>query len=337
MAKTIITAALTGAVTPAGYDIPETPAQIAACAYECWKAGAAIVHLHMRDDNGAGVMDPVKFYETVKAIRAYEDCDVIVNCTSSGDNRVSDDSPYGNAMRMLHHKYVPGIEMGTFDASSFNWGIPGGVFHNSPTMLCDLGTLYLEKDIKPEFEIFDFGALRAVGIYCKKGFVKAPLHFQFCMGVVGGMDATPNDLQILITEMKRLQAEGQLPAECTWSGFGIGKGHLPVMFSCLANGGHLRVGMEDNVVYGRDKDGKKILATNLMLVQRAVRAVEAFGNEVATPAEARQMLGLKPLDREAVVAALEAVDVAALEASKQAVADEFGGPYFAAGAMGGKK
>ena len=93
MAKTIITAALTGAVTPAGYDIPETPEQIAKCAYECWQAGASVVHLHMRDDNGAGVMDPVKFYETVKAIRAYKDCDVIVNCTSSGDNRVSDDSP----------------------------------------------------------------------------------------------------------------------------------------------------------------------------------------------------------------------------------------------------
>ena len=215
MAKTIITAALTGAVTPAGYDIPETPAQIAECAYECWKAGASVVHLHMRDDNGAGVMDPVKFYETIKLIRAHKDCDVIVNCTSSGDNRVSDDSPYGNAMRMLHHKNVPGIEMGTFDASSFNWGIPGGVFHNSPNMLSTLGTLYLEKDIKPEFEIFDFGALRAVGIYWKKGFVKAPLHFQFCLGVVGGMDATPHDLQILLDEMHNLQAAGKLPAECT--------------------------------------------------------------------------------------------------------------------------
>ena len=104
MAKTIITAALTGAVTPAGYDIPETPQQIADCAYECWKAGAAVVHLHMRDDNGAGVMDPAKFYETIKLIRAHKDCDVIVNCTSSGDNRVADDSPYGNAMRVLHHK-----------------------------------------------------------------------------------------------------------------------------------------------------------------------------------------------------------------------------------------
>ena len=85
MAKTIITAALTGAITPHGYDVPETPEEIAKTAYECWKAGAAIVHLHMRDDNGAGVMDPVKFYETIKLIRKnYPDCDVIINCTSSG-------------------------------------------------------------------------------------------------------------------------------------------------------------------------------------------------------------------------------------------------------------
>ena len=337
MAKTIITAAMTGAVTPAGYNIPETPEQIAEQVYECWKLGASVAHLHMRDDDGNGVMDPVKFYETIKLIRAHKDCDIIVNCTSSGDNRVSDDSPYGNAMRMLHHKNVPGIEMGTFDASSFNWGIPGGVFHNSPNMLMTLGTMYQERDIKPEFEIFDFGALRAVGIYWKKGFVKAPLHFQFCLGVVGGMDASPRSLQILLDEMHQLQATGQLPQECTWSAFGTGKGHLPVMFAALANGGSIRVGMEDNVVYGYDKDGKKIPATNMMLVERAAKAIEAFGNEVATPAEAREMLGLKPLDHEAVCKALDEVDVAALEASKQAVKVEFGGPYFAAAGMGGKK
>ena len=282
-------------------------------------------------------MDPVKFYETIKLIRAHEDCDVIVNCTTSGDNRVSDDSPYGNALRMLHHKILPGIEMGTFDASSFNWGIPGGVFHNSPQMLTDLGHLFQERNIKPEFEVFDFGALRAIGIYWKKGVVKEPLHFQFCMGVVGGMDATPNDTQILIQETKRLQAAGQLPQQITWSGFGIGKGHLPVMFTCIANGGHVRVGMEDNVVYARNPDGTKIMATNLMLVERAARAIKAFGNEVATPAEAREMLNLPPLDIKAVNAALAEVKVEDLEAAKQAVKDEFGGPYFAAAGMGGKK
>lgn len=335
MAKTIITAALTGAITPHGYDVPETPEDIAATAYECWKAGASIVHLHMRDDEGAGVMDPVKFYETIKLIRTkYPDCDVIINCTSSGDNRVSDDSPYGNEVRRLHHKYVPGIEMGTFDAGSFNWGIPGGIFSNSPKFLTDLGYLYQERNIKPEFEVFDLGMIRAVGVYWKKGIVKAPLHFQLCLGVVGGMAATPRDVQEMLSYIQRLQSEGNLPQEVTWSAFGIGKGHLSVMFSAIANDGHVRVGMEDNVVYGKDKDGKKILATNLMLVQRAVKAVESYGNEVATSAEAREMLGLAPLDREAVVKALEEVSVEDLEAAKVKAGEEFGTTYFAAKSMG---
>ncbi len=335
MAKKIVTVALTGAVTPHGYDVPETPEEIAKAAYECWKAGASVAHLHMRDDEGNGIMDPVKFYQTIKILREdYPDCDIIVNCTSSGDNRVSDDSPYGNAVRRLHHKNVPGIEMGTFDAGSFNWGIPGGIFSNSPTFLTDLGHLYLEKDIKPEFEVFDMGMIRAVGTYWKKGIVKAPLHFQLCLGVVGGMEATPTAVQTMLTEIEHLQAQGNLPQEVTVSGFGIGKGHIPVMMAMLANGHHVRVGMEDNVVFGKDKDGKKILATNLKLVQRAVDIIKASGDEPATPAEAREMLGLKPLDREAVVKALNEVDVAALEATKQEAADEFGTTYFAAKGMG---
>jgi uncharacterized protein (DUF849 family) len=224
--------------------------------------------------------------------------------------------------------------MGTFDAGSFNWGIPGGVFHNSPNMLTDLGYLYQEKGIKPEFEIFDLGMLRAVGVYWKKGIVKAPLHFQFCLGVVGGLAATPHDLQLLIDEMVMMQGRGDLPQECTWSAFGIGKGHLPVMFAALANGGSIRVGMEDNVVYGRTADGKKIMATNLMLVQRAARAIEAYGNEVATPAEAREILGLKPLDLAATQAALAEVTIEQLEAKKAEAAEKFGTTYFAAKGMG---
>lgn len=327
MAKTIITAALTGAITPAGFSIPETPEQIAQDAYDCWKAGASIVHLHMRDDQGAGVMDPVKFYETIKLIRAHKDCDIVINCTSSGDNRVADDSPYGNAMRVLHHKMVPGIEMGTFDAGSFNWG-PSGVFNNSPGFLRNSGKLFQEMDIKPEIEIFDAGMLRAcVEYYEKQGFLQMPMHFQLCMGVLGGMAATPAELQYLID---------RIPRGCTWSAFGIGKGHLPVMFAALANGGNLRVGMEDNVVYGVDKDGKKILATNVMLVERAAKAVRAFGNEPATPAEAREILGIKPLDHEAVCQALDQVSIEDLEAAKRAVRDEFGSTYFEAKGMGGK-
>lgn len=312
MAKTIITAALTGAITPVGYNIPETPEQIAQDAYNCWKAGAAIVHLHMRDDQGAGVMDPVKFYKTIKLIRAHKDCDVIINCTSSGDNRVTDDSPYGNECRILHHRYVPGIEMGTFDAGSFNWG-PGGVFNNSPSFLRSSGKLFQEQGIKPEIEIFDAGMLRAcVEYYEKQGFLTLPMHFQLCMGVLGGMAATPTELQYLID---------RIPKGCTWSAFGIGKGHLPVMFAALANGGNLRVGMEDNVVYGIGKDGKKIMATNVMLVERAVAAVTAFGNDVATPAESREILGIRPLDHDGVCKALDEITIEYLEEKKAELSD----------------
>lgn len=335
MAKTIITAAMTGAVTPAGYNIPEKPADIAAQVYECWKLGASVCHLHMRDDNGMGVMDPVKFFETIKAIRSYKDCDIIINCTSSGDNRVSDDSPYGNACRTIHHRIVPGIEMGTFDAGSFNWGVPGGVFHNSPNMLMALGKLYQEKGIKPEFEIFDFGMLRASGAYWQQGYVVEPLHFQFCLGVMGGMDATTKCLQVLIDEMHELQTAGKLPKNCTWSAFGTGKGHLPVMFASIANGGHIRVGMEDNVVYGTDKDGKKIMATNMMLVERAANAVRAFGNDVATSAEARQMLSIPSLDHDAVIKALNAITYEFLEAEKEKL-KALGTTYTVEKGMGGK-
>ena len=335
MSKTIITAAMTGAVTPAGYNIPEKPEDIAEQVYECWKLGASICHLHMRDDDGAGIMDPVKFYQTIKAIRSYKDCDIIINCTSSGDNRVSDDSPYGNALRTLHHRIIPGIEMGTFDAGSFNWGIPGGVFHNSPTMLTALGKLYQETGIKPEFEIFDFGMLRASAEYLRQGYVTEPLHFQFCLGVMGAMDATTKCLSILIGEMHDLQAAGKLPKSCTWSAFGTGRGHMPVLFATLANDGHIRVGMEDNVVYGTDKEGKKIMATNMMLVERAANAIKAYGNEVAAPEEARAMLSIPPLDHDAVREALDGITIEYLE-NEKAKLNELGTTYTITKGMGGK-
>lgn len=282
MAKTIITAALTGAVTPAGYNIPETPEQIASDAYEVWKLGAAVVHLHMRDDKGMGVMDKEKFRETIRLIREHEDCDVIINCTSSGDSRVSGGDPAGNAKRMEHHKEVEGIEMGSYDAGSFNW-MPGGVFMNTPKFLEELGNLYMERNIKPEIEIFDAGMLGVAEYFIKKGNLPAVNHYQFCLGVLGAMPATVENLMYL---------RNHLPAGATWSAFGVGTGHLPIMFASLALGGHIRVGMEDNVIFGKDQSGNKIMATNRMLVERAVSAVKAYGNQPATSAEAREILGI---------------------------------------------
>lgn len=283
MNKTIITAALTGAVTPTGYHIPETPEQIAEDAYQCWKAGAAIVHLHMRDENGLGTMDKERFRETIKLIKEHDDCDVIINCTSSG---AAPQNPVTDEERFAHHMEIPEIEMGSFDAGTFNW-MPNSVFMNSPQFLEKLAKGYVAKGIKPEFEIFDAGMLGIVEYYVKKGLLQTPCHYQFCLGVLGGMSATVENL---------LYLKNHIPEGSTWSAFGVGKGHLPILYSTIALGGHVRVGLEDNVVYGYNADGTKIMATNVMLVERAVNVIHTFGNEVATPREAREILGIPQIE-----------------------------------------
>ena len=283
--KTIITVAVTGAITPSGYKIPETPEQIAQDAYDCWKAGASIVHLHMRDENGEGTMDVARFAETIKLIRAHEDCDIIINCTGSG---AGPHHPVTDDQRMEHFNTLDGIEMGSYDAGSMNWMSNKTVFMNSPVFLEKLGDCMIERGIKPELEVFDAGMLNVVEINVKNGHLKTPCHYQFCLGVQGGMPATVESLQYL---------SSHIPAGSTWSAFGVGKGHMPVLYGALALGGHVRVGLEDNVVYGKDANGQKIIATNVMLVERAARAIREFGNEVATPAEAREMLGIPALVR----------------------------------------
>lgn len=282
--KVIITAALTGAVTPPGYDIPQTSQAIADTAYECWKLGASIIHIHTRAEDGLGAMNHEHFAEIIRLIRAHEDCDAVINCTSSG---FSPEHPATEEDRYLHFLQNPEIEMGSYDAGTFNWGAYT-VFMNSPQFLEKLGNVYIENEVKPEIEIFDAGMLGNAKHYMKQGSLKAPCHFQLCLGVLGGMPATVENL---------LYLKNHLPEGSTWSAFGVGAGHMPIMYAALALGGHIRVGMEDNVVYGYDENGKKIMATNQMLVERAVRVVKEFGKTPATSAEAREILGIKPLVR----------------------------------------
>ena len=273
----IITAALTGAVTPKekNKSIPLTPEEIAEDAYACWKAGAAIVHLHMRNDEGIGCMDAERFEKTIKLLRAKKDCDVIINCTSSGDNT----GTATNETRMLHMKTVDGIEMGSYDAGSFNW-MPSSVFENSPDFLRQLGDVYIQRGIKPEVEIFDSGMLGVANYFVEQGHLPTPVHYQFCLGVLGGMPATVENLLYLVNK---------IPAGSTWSAFGVGREHLPIMYAALALGGNIRVGLEDNVYFS-----KGVPATNVSLVERAAQAVRLFGKEVATPAQAREILGIPP-------------------------------------------
>ncbi|MGN0658106.1 MAG: 3-keto-5-aminohexanoate cleavage protein [Emergencia sp.] len=279
--KVIITAALTGGATPKelNENLPMTPEEIAEDAYRCWKAGAAVVHLHMRNEDGSGSADPEKFRRTIELIRSHEDCDVIINCT----NIAHLGPDLTTEQRLAPFREVPGIEMGSFDAGTINWGCSAS-FSNPPALLDDLSRLYQEKGIVPEQEIFDTGMIGNCEYYAKKGQLPTPMYFQFVLGVLGGGPATVENL----THLVHMLPEGSL-----WSAFGIGKSHLPIMYTALALGADgIRVGLEDNVMYSRD-----VKATNLMLVERAVRVVREFNKEPATPAETREILGIRPLVR----------------------------------------
>ncbi len=272
MAKTIITASLTGAVTPksANPDIPLTPKEIAEDAVRVWKEGAAIVHLHMRDDEGSGCMDLTKFRETVQRIR--DNTDLVINLTTSGGPTPDDESRFAHVVELLP-------EMCSFDAGTFNW-LPGPPFMNTAEFLRKLGKVCIETGTKPEIEVFDTGMINAAIYFMEKEHVlEAPLHFQFVLGVTGMAKATPH----VVTQLHSM-----LPAESSWSALGIGAGHLPVLYTALALGGHVRVGLEDNIYYAKGQ-----LATNSQLVARAARLVREFNNDVATPDDARAILGLR--------------------------------------------
>jgi uncharacterized protein (DUF849 family) len=276
MSKTIITVAPTGA-WPKKKDnpnVPMTPAEIAAEVYECWKLGAAMCHLHMRDNEGNGTMDVNKFRETVQLIRAHKDCDIILNLTTSGDLHATEET------RQLHVKELK-PEMASYDCGSMNWQ-NNALFLNPPHFLEELGKTMQDCGVKPEIEAFDPGMIYNAGYYLKRGILKAPLHFQMCMGAAGGIKGTTKNL-LFMKEIMDQVAPGS-----TWSCFGVGASAVEMLYAGVALGGHVRVGMEDNVMYS-----KGILANNNMqFVSRARRIIEEYGNEVATPAEARAILGV---------------------------------------------
>ena len=276
--KVIITAAVTGAWPKKenNPNVPLTPQEIADDVYQCWQAGAAVAHLHMRDDEGNGTMSADKFRETVQTIKTkYPDCDIVLNLTTSGDLHATEET------RQFHLKELK-PEMASYDCGSMNW-MNSGLFLNPPKFLEDLGTLMQELNIKPEIEAFDPGMIANAAYYLKKGVLKAPLHFQMCMGCANGIPGSVKNLVFMKETMDTL-----CPGS-TWSAFGVGHSAMEIMYATIALGGHLRVGMEDNVMYA-----KGVLAkSNRQFVERARRCVEEYGKEVATPAEAREILGLK--------------------------------------------
>ena len=278
MAKTIITVATTGAwpTKENNPNVPLTPAEIAEDIYACWLAGAAVAHLHMRDEEGKGTMRKDRFAETVRLLREnHPDCDIILNFTTSGDLYATDET------RQIHLKELK-PEMASFDCGSMNW-MNNAVFLNAPAFLEELGRNMQEWGVKPEIEAFDPGMIGNAAYYLKKGVLKAPLHFQFCMGCANGI---PGSMKNLIFMKETMEA---LCPGSTWSCFGVGKSSMEILYGAVALGGHIRVGMEDNVLYS-----KGVLAeSNAQLVARAARVIREYGNEPATPDEAREILSLK--------------------------------------------
>ena len=277
--KTIITAAVTGAWPKKenNPNVPMTPQEIADDVYACWKAGAAIAHLHMRDDEGNGTMDTAKFEETVNLIHTkYPDCDIILNLTTSGDIHADDE------IRVAHVKKLK-PEMASYDCGSMNW-LNSGLFINSPKFLTDCGLLFQETNTKIEIEAFDPGMIGNAAYYIKKGVLKTPVHFQFCMGCANGIPGTMKNLIFMKETADELVGKGNY----TWSCFGVGHSAMEMLYGAVALGGGIRVGMEDNVMYAKGQ----LAESNVQFVERAARVIREYGNEVATPAEAREMLGL---------------------------------------------
>ena len=277
--KVIITAAVTGAWPKKenNPNVPMTPQEIADDVYACWKAGAAVAHLHMRDDEGNGTMDTAKFEETVNLIHTkYPDCDIVLNLTTSGDIHADDE------IRVAHVKKLK-PEMASYDCGSMNW-LNSGLFINSPKFLTDCGLLFQETNTKPEIEAFDPGMIGNAAYYIKKGVLKTPVHFQFCMGCANGIPGTMKNLIFMKETADELVGKGNY----TWSCFGVGHSAMEMLYGAVALGGGIRVGMEDNVMYAKGQ----LAESNVQFVERAARVIREYGNEVATPAEAREMLGL---------------------------------------------
>ena len=277
--KTIITAAVTGAWPKKenNPNVPMTPQEIADDVYACWKAGAAIAHLHMRDDEGNGTMDTAKFEETVNLIHTkYPDCDIVLNLTTSGDIHADDE------IRVAHVKKLK-PEMASYDCGSMNW-LNSGLFLNTPKFLTDCGLLFQELGVKPEIEAFDPGMIGNAAYYIKKGVLKTPVHFQFCMGCANGIAGTMKNLIFMKETADELVGKGNY----TWSCFGVGHSAMEMLYGAVALGGNIRVGMEDNVMYAKGQ----LAESNVQFIERAVRVIKEYGKEVATPDEARQILGL---------------------------------------------
>ena len=274
MDKLIISACICGAeVTKENNPaVPYTVEEVVREAKSAYDAGAALIHLHVRWDDGTPTQDKGRFQEMVDAIR--KECpDVIIQPSTGGAVGMTD------LERLQSTEITPTPEMATLDCGTCNFG-GDEIFINTDNTIANFGDIMQERGIKPECEVFDKGMIDLALKAAKKGHIKYPIHFDFVLGVQ--MTATVRDLVIMATS---------IPADSTWTATGIGKNAWGIAAATIAMGGHVRVGFEDNLYLE-----KGVLAkSNGELVAKAVQLAKIMGREIATPAEAREILGLAPL------------------------------------------
>ncbi|HEY2100217.1 MAG: hypothetical protein QOI50_3659 [Pseudonocardiales bacterium] len=289
--EVIVTCALTGAGDTVGRSphVPVTPEQIAASAVEAANAGAAVVHIHVRNIETGGPSREVALYAEV--VRRIKDSgvDVVINLTAGmgGDLVIDQEDPLKpidgtdlvNANDRLPHVEELLPDICTLDCGSLNFGEGSQLYISTPDMLRIGAKRIQELGVKPELEIFDTGHLWFASKMVEEGLIDAPPLFQLCMGIPYGAPAEPNLLQAMVQ---------LLPAGAQWASFAIGRNQMPWVAQSVLLGGHVRVGLEDNLYLG-----KGVKATNGQLVERAVGIVEDLGATIATPDRARELLKLK--------------------------------------------
>ena len=272
MEKLIITAAICGAEVMKEHSpyVPYTVDEIATEAFKAYEAGASIIHLHVRTDDGKPTQDKNRFKEIIDAIQAK--CpDAIIQPSTGGAVGMTNDE------RLQPTELFP--EMATLDCGTLNFG-GDEIFENTENTIKYFGERMIANNIKPELEVFDKSMIDMALRLHKKGYIKSPMHFDFVMGVNGGISGTLRDFVFL---------RNSIPADATYTVAGVGRFEFPLATAAIIDGGHVRVGLEDNLYISKGV----LTKSNGELVEKVVRIAKELGREIATPAEAREILGLK--------------------------------------------
>ncbi|MHA1197574.1 MAG: 3-keto-5-aminohexanoate cleavage protein [Promethearchaeota archaeon] len=274
MEKLIITAAICGAEVTKDHNpnVPYTIKEIGEQAESAYNAGASIIHLHVREDDGTPTQRKERFQDCIEEIRCR--CpDVIILPTTGGAVGMSEKE------RLQPIYLEPPPEMATLDCGTMNFG-KSEIFVNTEEMIKYFAKEMYQRNIKPEFECFDKGMVDTAIRLRDEGILKEPMHFNLVLGVRGGINATVRDLLYLVES---------LPCNSTYTVTGIGKFEFPMATIAIVIGGHVRVGFEDNVYLSKGK----LAESNGQLVEKIVRVSDELGRKIATPVEARKILNLE--------------------------------------------